>query len=150
MTTHYERRGDVAVLQIDNPPVNGLGHATRRSLVDGLERALDDSGVKAIVITGTDHVFSGGADIREFNTPAAMAEPNLLQVIDAVERSPKPVIAALNKEVNQVLASDTMRAWLDKQGMVAVGGTPDDFRRQIEVDYQARGELVRALGITAE
>jgi tripartite-type tricarboxylate transporter receptor subunit TctC len=43
-----------------------------------------------------------------------------------------------------------MRAWLDKQGMVAVGGTPDDFRRQIEVDYQARGELVRALGITGE
>jgi tripartite-type tricarboxylate transporter receptor subunit TctC len=64
--------------------------------------------------------------------------------------TPKPVIAALNKEVNQVLATDTMRAWLDKQGMVAVGGTPDDFRRQIEVDYQARGELVRALGITGE
>src|SRR5262245_24725419 len=96
MTTHYERRGEVAVLQIDNPPVNGLGHATRRSLVEGLERALDDSAVKAIVITGTDHVFSGGADIREFNTPAAMAEPNLLQVIEAVERSPKPVVAAVN------------------------------------------------------
>jgi tripartite-type tricarboxylate transporter receptor subunit TctC len=43
-----------------------------------------------------------------------------------------------------------MHAWLDKQGMVAVGGTPNDFKRQIEVDYQARGELVRALGITAE
>ena len=64
--------------------------------------------------------------------------------------TPKPVIATLNKEVNQVLASDPMRAWLDKQGMVAVGGTPDDFKRQIEVDYQARGELVRSLGITAE
>jgi tripartite-type tricarboxylate transporter receptor subunit TctC len=66
------------------------------------------------------------------------------------KNTPKPVIASLNKEVNQVLASDPMRAWLDKQGMVAVGGTPDDFRRQIEVDYQARGELVRALGITGE
>ena len=64
--------------------------------------------------------------------------------------TPKPVIATLNKEVNQILATDSMRAWLDKQGMVAVGGTPDDFRRQIEVDYQARGELVRALGITGE
>jgi tripartite-type tricarboxylate transporter receptor subunit TctC len=50
----------------------------------------------------------------------------------------KPVIDTLNREVNQILATDTMRAWLDKQGMVAVGGTPDDFRRQIEVDYQAR------------
>ncbi len=96
MTTHYERRGQVAVLQIDNPPVNGLGHATRKALLDGLERALDDAAVKVVVITGTDKVFSGGADIREFNTPAALAEPNLLQVIDAVERSPKPVVAAIN------------------------------------------------------
>jgi 3-hydroxyacyl-CoA dehydrogenase len=96
MTTHYERRGDVAVLQIDNPPVNGLGHATRRALIEGLERALDDRAVRAIVITGTDRVFSGGADIREFNTPAALAEPNLLQLIEAIERSPKAVIAAIN------------------------------------------------------
>jgi len=96
MTTRYERRGDVAVLQIDNPPVNGLGHATRKTLAEGLERALDDGAVKVVVITGTDRVFSGGADIREFNTPAALAEPNLLQLIDQVERSPKPVIAAIN------------------------------------------------------
>jgi tripartite-type tricarboxylate transporter receptor subunit TctC len=53
-------------------------------------------------------------------------------------------------EVNQVLATDSMRSWLDKQGMVAVGGTPDDFKRQIAADYQSRGELVRALGITGE
>ena len=86
----------VAVLQIDNPPVNGLGHTTRRTLAEGLERALDDAAVKAIVITGTDKVFSGGADIREFNTPAALAEPNLLQLIEQVESSPKPVIAAIN------------------------------------------------------
>lgn len=66
------------------------------------------------------------------------------------KNTPAPVIAALNKEVNQVLTTDTMRAWLDKQGMVAVGGSADDFRRQIEIDYQARGELVRALGITGE
>jgi 3-hydroxyacyl-CoA dehydrogenase len=96
MTTHYERRGAVAVLQIDNPPVNGLGHTTRRTLAEGLERALDDAAVKAIVITGTDKVFSGGADIREFNTPAALAEPNLLRLIEQVESSPKPVIAAIN------------------------------------------------------
>lgn len=66
------------------------------------------------------------------------------------KNTPAPVIATLNKEVNQVLTTDTMRAWLDKQRMVAVGGTPDDFRRQIEADYQSRGELVRALGITGE
>ncbi|MFN3564590.1 MAG: 3-hydroxyacyl-CoA dehydrogenase NAD-binding domain-containing protein [Burkholderiaceae bacterium] len=96
MTTWYEVRGDVAVLQIDNPPVNGLGHATRKALAEGLERALGDVEVEAIVITGTGKVFSGGADIREFNTPAAMAEPTLLQIIAAVESSPKPVIAAIN------------------------------------------------------
>ncbi|HSQ10973.1 MAG TPA: enoyl-CoA hydratase-related protein, partial [Burkholderiaceae bacterium] len=96
MTTHYERRGEVAVLQIDNPPVNGLGHVSRKALLDGLERALDDGAVKVVVVTGTGTVFSGGADIREFNTPAALAEPSLLQLIDAVEGSPKPVIAAIN------------------------------------------------------
>jgi 3-hydroxyacyl-CoA dehydrogenase len=96
VTTWYEVRGDVAVLQLDNPPVNGMGHATRKALVDGLERALDNPKVKSIVITGTGKVFSGGADIREFNTPAALAEPNLLQVIAAVEASFKPVIAAIN------------------------------------------------------
>ena len=96
MTTHFEKRGDVAVLQIDNPPVNGLGHTTRKSLIDGLGRALRDDDVRAVVITGTGKVFSGGADIKEFNTPAALAEPSLLQLIDNVEASAKPVIAAVN------------------------------------------------------
>lgn len=66
------------------------------------------------------------------------------------KNTPASVIAALTKEVNQVLTTDTMRAWLDKQGMVAVGGSADDFKRQIEADYHSRGELVRALGITGE
>jgi tripartite-type tricarboxylate transporter receptor subunit TctC len=65
-------------------------------------------------------------------------------------KTPSSVIATLNKEVNAILATDTMRSWLDKQGMIAVGGTQDDFKRQIEADYKARGELVRALGITGE
>jgi tripartite-type tricarboxylate transporter receptor subunit TctC len=64
--------------------------------------------------------------------------------------TPASVIAALNREVNTILATDTMRSWLDKQGMIAVGGTQDDFVRQIEADYKTRGELVRALGITGE
>jgi tripartite-type tricarboxylate transporter receptor subunit TctC len=65
-------------------------------------------------------------------------------------KTPPSVIATLNKEVNAILVTDAMKSWLDKQGMIAVGGTQDDFRRQIEVDYKARGELVRALGITGE
>ncbi len=96
MTTWYERREDIAVLQIDNPPVNGLGHPTRVALAEGLARARADGKVLAIVITGTDKVFSGGADIREFNTPVALAEPQLLQLIDQIEKSGKPVVAAIN------------------------------------------------------
>ncbi len=96
MKVYFERRGEVAVLQIDNPPVNGLNLAMRRGLAAGLQRARNDPKVRVVVITGTDRIFSGGADIREFNTPAALAEPNLRQVIDSVESSNKPVIAALN------------------------------------------------------
>jgi 3-hydroxyacyl-CoA dehydrogenase len=96
MKVYFERRGEVAVLQIDNPPVNGLNLAMRRGIVAGLQRARNDPKVKVVVITGTDKVFSGGADIREFNTPAQVAEPHLLQVLDAVEGSHKPVIAAIN------------------------------------------------------
>jgi len=96
MKVYFERRGEVAVLQVDNPPVNGLNLAMRRGIAGGLQRARNDPKVKVVVLTGTDKVFSGGADIREFNTPAQTAEPNLLQVIDAVESSHKPVIAAIN------------------------------------------------------
>jgi len=96
MKVYFERRGEVAVLQVDNPPVNGLNLAMRRGIVAGLQRARNDPKVKCVVLTGTGKVFSGGADIREFNTPAQTAEPHLLQVIDAVEGSHKPVIAAIN------------------------------------------------------
>ncbi len=100
MNVHFEVRaaGDpgVAVIQIDHPPVNGLSHEVRRGIADGLERAQDDPAVRAIVITGTDRTFSGGADIREFNTPAALAAPNLLQLIAQVESCAKPVISAIN------------------------------------------------------
>ena len=75
--TRYEARGDVAVVTLDNPPVNGLGQAVRSDLAEGLDRADADPAVRAIVITGAGKVFSGGADIREFNTPKASAEPTL-------------------------------------------------------------------------
>ena len=71
MSATYEVRGDVAVISLNNPPVNGLGYDTRRGIVEGLERALGESGVKAIVITGAGKAFSGGADIREFGSPKA-------------------------------------------------------------------------------
>ncbi|MEO7335044.1 MAG: enoyl-CoA hydratase/isomerase family protein, partial [Caldimonas sp.] len=96
MSATYEVRGDVAVISLDNPPVNGLGYETRRGIADGIERASADPGVKAIVVTGAGKAFSGGADIREFGSPKAIAEPNLLSLIAALEASTKPVVAAMH------------------------------------------------------
>jgi 3-hydroxyacyl-CoA dehydrogenase len=92
----YASHGDVAVITMDNPPVNGLGHGLRTGIVDGLRRAQGDDAIKAIVITGAGKAFSGGADIREFNTPKALAEPSLNTVIRALETSTKPVVAAIH------------------------------------------------------
>jgi 3-hydroxyacyl-CoA dehydrogenase len=96
MTATYQTRGDVAVITLDNPPVNGLGYDTRLGIVTGLDKALGDAAVKAIVITGAGKAFSGGADIREFGSPKAIAEPNLLSVILALEASNKPIVAAVH------------------------------------------------------
>lgn len=96
MTAKYEVHGSVAVITLDNPPVNGLGHATRLGITDGLQKANADAAVKSIVITGAGKAFSGGADIKEFGSPKALAEPNLLSVILAVENSSKPVVAAVH------------------------------------------------------
>ncbi|WP_053845061.1 3-hydroxyacyl-CoA dehydrogenase NAD-binding domain-containing protein [Paracidovorax avenae] len=96
MTAEYQVHGDVAVITLANPPVNGLGHATRKGITDGLARANADAAVKAIVVTGAGGAFSGGADIKEFGTDKAMQEPNLHSVIRAVEDSAKPVVAAIH------------------------------------------------------
>ena len=96
MTTLYEVHGSVAVITLNNPPVNGLGHATRLGITDGLQKANADSAIKSIVISGAGSAFSGGADIKEFGSPKASAEPNLHSVILAVENSAKPVVAAIH------------------------------------------------------
>ena len=96
MTAEYQVHGDVAVITLNNPPVNGLGLSTRLGITDGLEKATADAAVKAIVITGAGKAFSGGADIKEFGSPKAGQEPNLLSVILAIENASKPVIAAVH------------------------------------------------------
>ena len=96
MTAEYQVHGDVAVITLANPPVNGLGLSTRRAIVDSLDRAQADPAVVAIVITGAGSAFSGGADINEFGTDKAMQEPHLLSVIAAVENTTKPVVAAIH------------------------------------------------------
>jgi len=96
MSANYEVKGSIAVITLNNPPVNGLGYATRLGIFEGLKKAMTARAVKAVVITGAGRAFSGGADIREFNTPKSGAEPNLHSVIAAIEAADKPVIAAVH------------------------------------------------------
>jgi len=94
-STQYELHGRVAVISINNPPVNGLGFEVRRGIVDGIKQAEADVQAGAVVIIGNDKLFSGGADIREFGTPKMLAEPNLHTVINFLDTATKPVIAAI-------------------------------------------------------
>ena len=94
-STSYAVHGPVAVVTLNNPPVNGLGHALRSGIVAALDQALADPQVQAIVLTGSARAFSGGADVREFGTPKAGQEPTLPSVIRALDGSTKPVVAAI-------------------------------------------------------
>ncbi len=99
MTADYRVQGDIAVITLSNPPVNGLGLSTRQGIAQGLAQASADAAIAAIVITGAGKAFSGGADIKEFGSPRAMQEPNLGSVIAMLEQSSKPVVAAIHSVV---------------------------------------------------
>ena len=96
MTASYDTRDGIAVITLNNPPVNGLGYETRRAIAEAFGRAQADAAVKAIVLTGAGKAFSGGADIREFDSPKSLAEPNLLTLIKLAEASSKPIVAAIH------------------------------------------------------
>ncbi len=96
MSADYQVHGSVAVITLNNPPVNGLGLATRTAAVAGIRQAEADPAVTAIVITGAGKAFSGGADIREFNSPKALTEPSLHTLIATAEGAAKPVVAAIH------------------------------------------------------
>jgi len=96
MSADYAVHGSIAVISLNNPPVNGLGLATRSAAIDGIRRAEEDPAIKAVVLTGAGKAFSGGADIKEFNSPKALTEPTLHSLIRAVEGCSKPVVAAIH------------------------------------------------------
>ncbi len=89
-----ESRGDVVLIRLANPPVNALAHGVRTGLQAAVRAANADPAVKAIVVTGEGRAFSAGADIAEF--AAGLKPPGLPEVIDEMEASPKPVVAAVN------------------------------------------------------
>ncbi|MGC1301292.1 MAG: 3-hydroxyacyl-CoA dehydrogenase NAD-binding domain-containing protein [Caulobacteraceae bacterium] len=92
VTTHKD--GDVLVVVSDNPPVNALGAAVRSGLAEALKTVAADDSVKAVVIRGEGKTFFAGADITEFGKPPV--GPSLPSVIDAIEASAKPVVAAIH------------------------------------------------------
>ena len=91
-----ERHGDVALLRLDNPPVNGLSFAMRAALGERVREALADDAIAAMVIAGADRMFCGGADIREFSAPPPPGAASLPAILDEMEASPKPVVAAIH------------------------------------------------------
>ena len=92
----FERHDDVALLRLTNPPVNGLSFAMRAALGARVAEALADDAVEALVIAGADRMFCGGADIREFSAPPPPGAASLPAILDEIEASPKPVVAAIH------------------------------------------------------
>lgn len=93
-TVHYELRDNIALMTIDNPPVNPLSSGVRQGLSDGIAKALADDNVAAIVLTGAGRAFIAGADISEFG--GAAQGPSLHDCLTAMDNSSKPIVAAIN------------------------------------------------------
>ena len=92
----YERRGAVAVLTIDNPPVNAMSPGVPAGLCRGVARANGDDRVASIVVIGAGRGFVAGADIRYFSRPWPEGEARLVDAVAALEASRKPVVAAIH------------------------------------------------------
>jgi 3-hydroxyacyl-CoA dehydrogenase len=88
-----DKRGDVAIVTIDNPPVNATSAEVRKGLLDAVEAIDADESVSAAVLIGEGRNFVAGADIREFGKP--LADPQAPDVIAAIETSGKPFVAAI-------------------------------------------------------
>jgi 3-hydroxyacyl-CoA dehydrogenase len=95
-TARLIRHDDVGVIELDNPPVNALALGLRVGLEASLEAALGDPSIVAIVLAGAGRMFCGGADLREFNTPAAAQPPFTGELRTRMDRSPKPIVAAIH------------------------------------------------------
>ncbi|MEC8298463.1 MAG: enoyl-CoA hydratase-related protein, partial [Pseudomonadota bacterium] len=89
----YSVQEGVATLMMQSAPVNALSRALRVGLIDGIEQALNDDSVSAIVISSSLPIFSGGADISEFS--GGDLSPMLPEVLDKIEHATKPVVAVL-------------------------------------------------------
>ena len=96
-TVSFAQSGSIAVLSVDNPPVNALSHDVRSGLLRALAEALAAPSVKLIVLQAEGRTFMAGADIAEFGQP--LKDPSLPEVVAAFEESGKPILAALHGTV---------------------------------------------------
>ncbi|MEK9971548.1 MAG: 3-hydroxyacyl-CoA dehydrogenase NAD-binding domain-containing protein, partial [Ferrovibrio sp.] len=94
VAVNYAVRDGIAVLTIENPPVNALGQAVRAGIIAGLDKADADTAIQAAVIIGGGRTFIAGADIKEFGKPPT--QPYLPDVLKRIEAMTKPVVAALH------------------------------------------------------
>jgi 3-hydroxyacyl-CoA dehydrogenase len=86
----------VRLITLDNPPVNALGYATSAELVPAVEAAGEDASVTTVVFTGANGMFSGGADVNDFSIPPTAQSKTVRDVIEAIERSDKTFVAAID------------------------------------------------------
>jgi 3-hydroxyacyl-CoA dehydrogenase len=91
----YALEGDVAVVTLQHPPVNALGVELRAALLGHLEEATHDPAVRAVVLTGNEKVFCGGADIGQLGTAKYWAHPRTIDLAERIDASPKLVLAAI-------------------------------------------------------
>ncbi|MEX2525817.1 MAG: 3-hydroxyacyl-CoA dehydrogenase NAD-binding domain-containing protein [Gammaproteobacteria bacterium] len=92
----YKISDGIAIISLNHPPVNSLGHALRSAIKVNLDRAVDDPDVSAILVTGNDAMFSAGADITEFDSGPFWEEPALYELCNHLEACPKLLVFALN------------------------------------------------------
>lgn len=94
MVVSLEKRGEIAVITVNNPPVNALSHAVREGILNHVTACDTDDSIKAIVIACEGRTFIAGADIKEFGAPPKA--PHLPDVVQAIEDTSKPVVAAIH------------------------------------------------------
>lgn len=89
-----ERRGEIALVTVDNPPVNALGQSIRAGLLAAFQQAEADPQVRAVVLVCAGRTFMAGADIREFGKPPQA--PSLPEVVEVIENATKPSVAVIH------------------------------------------------------
>src|SRR5580658_8093848 len=94
MEGRFEKRGEVGIIWINNPPVNAISVGVRAAIIDGVGKLARDAGIKAGVLACEGRTFMAGADITEFGKPPL--SPSLHDAINAVESSAKPIVAAIH------------------------------------------------------